>query len=375
MRAVNPVTSYRFLVETPHWGPVGQRRRNVATATSEIATTSSLSTFAAAARLARRCRVLRDLPGSLRPRHRRAGLGRPRGRLGDRVRLGHPDRRRLEARRPPALPRRPRRRAPATRPPRAARCQPAVPHAGVPGSVVSSLRRFDVRRRRPGARRRRRLLGADRRRPPSRHPGDRRPDHQPLRQPPSLVRGGAGRRRPHRRPATTTSPSIPTTTSGGSTCRPCRSSTCARRQLREALLGEPDGIVARWLRRQLADGDDGLDGWRIDVGNMTGRHGPIDVNHDVFRDVRATMAAVRPDVVARSASTSTTPPPTSPATGGTGRWPARGSRGRCGAGWPSRRPACIGVPGRLPADRRRRPRRNDARAHGRRAVALGERAA
>ena len=28
---------------------------------------------------------------------------------------------------------------------------------------------------------------------------------------------------------------------------------------------------------------------------MTGRHGAIDVNHDVFRDVRATMAEVRPD--------------------------------------------------------------------------------
>ena len=66
-------------------------------------------------------------------------------------------------------------------------------------------------------------------------------------------------------------------------------------QLRQALLGEPDGIVARWLRRRLTEGDDALDGWRIDVGNMTGRHGPIDVNHDVFRDVRATMAAVRPD--------------------------------------------------------------------------------
>jgi alpha-glucosidase len=65
--------------------------------------------------------------------------------------------------------------------------------------------------------------------------------------------------------------------------------------LREALLGHPDGVVARWLRGRAADGSDGLDGWRIDVGNMTGRHGTIDVNHDVFRDVRATMAAVRPD--------------------------------------------------------------------------------
>jgi len=60
--------------------------------------------------------------------------------------------------------------------------------------------------------------------------------------------------------------------------------------LRHRLVDGPDSIVGRWL----ANGD-GLDGWRIDVGNMTGRLGPIDVNHDVFRDVRRTMAAVRPD--------------------------------------------------------------------------------
>lgn len=60
--------------------------------------------------------------------------------------------------------------------------------------------------------------------------------------------------------------------------------------LRQRLVDGPDSIVGRWL------GDaDGLDGWRIDVGNMTGRFGSIDVNHDVFRDVHRTMAAVRPD--------------------------------------------------------------------------------
>ena len=65
-------------------------------------------------------------------------------------------------------------------------------------------------------------------------------------------------------------------------------------ELRRALAGT-DGVVARWLRGPAGDGADGFDGWRIDVGNMTGRHGAIDVNHDVFRDVRATMAAVRSD--------------------------------------------------------------------------------
>jgi alpha-glucosidase len=60
--------------------------------------------------------------------------------------------------------------------------------------------------------------------------------------------------------------------------------------LRKRLVAGPDSIAGRWL-----DGPTGLDGWRIDVGNMTGRHGEIDVNHDVFRDVRRTIAAVRPD--------------------------------------------------------------------------------
>ncbi len=65
-------------------------------------------------------------------------------------------------------------------------------------------------------------------------------------------------------------------------------------RLREALVGS-DGVAARWLRGSSANSTDGLDGWRIDVGNMTGRHGAIDVNHDVFRHLRATMATVRPD--------------------------------------------------------------------------------
>jgi alpha-glucosidase len=66
-------------------------------------------------------------------------------------------------------------------------------------------------------------------------------------------------------------------------------------ELRRALIQGADSVTGRWLRGRAGDGADGLDGWRIDVGNMTGRHGAIDVNHDVFRDMRATMAEVRPD--------------------------------------------------------------------------------
>lgn len=48
-------------------------------------------------------------------------------------------------------------------------------------------------------------------------------------------------------------------------------------------------MVARWL------GD--LDGWRVDVANMTGRYKDVDVAHDVARAVRATMTAARPDAL------------------------------------------------------------------------------
>lgn len=60
--------------------------------------------------------------------------------------------------------------------------------------------------------------------------------------------------------------------------------------LRAALLEGPSSIAGKWLA-----GPSGLDGWRIDVANMTGRLGAIDVNHEVFRALRATMAEVRPD--------------------------------------------------------------------------------
>ena len=59
-------------------------------------------------------------------------------------------------------------------------------------------------------------------------------------------------------------------------------------ELRARLTRGPDSVVGRWLRF-------GLDGWRIDVANMTGRFGSIDVNHEVAREMRATMAELSPD--------------------------------------------------------------------------------
>lgn len=60
--------------------------------------------------------------------------------------------------------------------------------------------------------------------------------------------------------------------------------------LRTAMVDGPDSVVARWLRPPYD-----LDGWRVDVANMTGRLGEIDVNHEVARMVRRTAEAERAD--------------------------------------------------------------------------------
>ena len=140
------------------------------------------------------------------------------------------------------------------------------------------------------------LLGGDeayirlgRRRARARLADPRRPDHQPHRRHPRVVR---------RRRATST----------GAPARsfyyflPDGSYECwmghgtlpklnhADPALRTAMVDGPDSIVARWLRPPYD-----LDGWRIDVANMTGRLGAIDVNHDVARLVRRTAEAERAD--------------------------------------------------------------------------------
>jgi len=60
--------------------------------------------------------------------------------------------------------------------------------------------------------------------------------------------------------------------------------------LRRRLVARPGSVVARWLRAPYA-----LDGWRIDVANMTGRWGADDFNHEIAAAIRATIAAERPE--------------------------------------------------------------------------------
>ena len=54
----------------------------------------------------------------------------------------------------------------------------------------------------------------------------------------------------------------------------------------------PDSVIARWMRPPYE-----LDGWRIDVANMTGRYGAQDQTHEVARMIRATMRRHNPDAV------------------------------------------------------------------------------
>ena len=62
--------------------------------------------------------------------------------------------------------------------------------------------------------------------------------------------------------------------------------------LRAALVTAEDSPVRSWLR-----GASGLDGWRVDVANMAGRMGSIDVTHEFAKDVRAAMALERADAL------------------------------------------------------------------------------
>lgn len=60
-------------------------------------------------------------------------------------------------------------------------------------------------------------------------------------------------------------------------------------ELRRRLYDGPNSVVARWL------GPHALDAWRIDVANMTGIHGDINLSHTVATTIRRTMAQITPE--------------------------------------------------------------------------------
>ena len=97
--------------------------------------------------------------------------------------------------------------------------------------------------------------------------------------------------------------------------------------LRERLLGDAESVVLRWLRPPFD-----LDGWRLDVANMAGRRGDVDVapRSRVRRASRRSRPGRTP---CSSRSTRTTRGATSRATAGTGRWRTWASRAPRGNGF------------------------------------------
>ncbi|MGI8885312.1 MAG: glycoside hydrolase family 13 protein [Gaiellaceae bacterium] len=63
-------------------------------------------------------------------------------------------------------------------------------------------------------------------------------------------------------------------------------------ELRRRVYGGATSVVERWLRPPFS-----LDGWRIDVANMTGRLNGVDVSGEVARGVRAAGVAARGDAL------------------------------------------------------------------------------
>jgi len=67
-------------------------------------------------------------------------------------------------------------------------------------------------------------------------------------------------------------------------------------ELRRRLYDGPDSVVARWI------GPHALDAWRIDVANMTGLHGDIDLSHEVATTIRRTLAQITPETFLQAES-------------------------------------------------------------------------
>ena len=69
-------------------------------------------------------------------------------------------------------------------------------------------------------------------------------------------------------------------------------------ELRRRFIEGPESVVAKWLKPPYQ-----LDGWRIDVANMTGRYLDEDLNTEVRRIIRRTMIDINPDTILLGEST------------------------------------------------------------------------
>ncbi|WP_363331454.1 glycoside hydrolase family 13 protein [Microbacterium sp. 69-10] len=68
--------------------------------------------------------------------------------------------------------------------------------------------------------------------------------------------------------------------------------------LRERFITAEDSVVAKWLKPPYS-----IDGWRIDVANMTGRLGAVDLNAEVRQLLAETVRAINPDAIVLGEST------------------------------------------------------------------------
>lgn len=73
--------------------------------------------------------------------------------------------------------------------------------------------------------------------------------------------------------------------------------------LREKFVLDDDSPVALWLRPPF-----NLDGWRIDVGNMTGRLGGTDLNYDVARLIADRVRSINPEAALLAEATNDAAP-------------------------------------------------------------------
>ncbi len=69
-------------------------------------------------------------------------------------------------------------------------------------------------------------------------------------------------------------------------------------ELRRRFVSGEDSIVAKWLKPPY-----NADGWRIDVANMTGRLGDVDLNAEVRALLAETMRGINPDTILLGEST------------------------------------------------------------------------
>lgn len=64
----------------------------------------------------------------------------------------------------------------------------------------------------------------------------------------------------------------------------------ASKELRKVMYEGADSIIRKWLSPKY-----GMSGWRVDVGNMTGKYGEIDLHDEVMYGIRKAVEETKPD--------------------------------------------------------------------------------